>query len=56
MKQVRISDEFHKKLKKIAFDNDVFLEDLLKEIIENALNSPDILEKLVKRCEKHTSS
>ena len=47
-KQLIVSSEIHRKLKGIAFNNDVYLQDLVAAILRNAIDNEDLISQLLR--------
>ena len=48
-KQLRVSSKLHRKLKTIAFNNEVFLQDLVEAFLSYVLKDEDLTSQLVSK-------
>ncbi len=46
-KQLRVSSTLHRRLKTIAFNKEVYLQDLVDAILRQAVENKDLIERLV---------
>jgi len=47
-KQLIVSSEIHRRLKAIAFNNDVYLQDLVAAILSNAIDDEELVSQLLR--------
>jgi ABC-type thiamine transport system substrate-binding protein len=46
-KQLIVSSDIHRRLKAIAFNNDVYLQDLVAAILKNAIHNEELIRQLL---------
>jgi len=51
-KQLIVSSEIHRRLKAIAFNNDVHLQDLVAVILKNAIDDEELISQLLSTLRK----
>ena len=51
-KQLIVSSEIHRRLKAIAFNNDVYLQDLVAAILKNAIDTEELISQLLSTLRK----
>jgi len=51
-KQLIVSSEIHRRLKAIAFNNDVYLQDLVAAILKNAIENEKLISQLLSTLRK----
>lgn len=51
-KQLIVSSEIHRRLKAIAFNNDVYLQDLVAAILKNTIDDEELISQLLSTLRK----
>jgi len=53
-KQVRVSADIHRTLRAIAFNNDIYLEDLVDAILKYVLKDKELIGQLIDQLRKRS--